>query len=121
MSRIVETPIIITLTGSAVRAFTPLKAGGGSASTDNEIVEDRYARKITIENESGSDVFIKFGPRTGSVGTVDTTTAFKKLANATSYTIQVDERFTDTGEGYALSSLHFNGSGVIRVVYQERV
>lgn len=121
MSRIVETPIIITLAGSAVRAFTPLKAGGGNASTDNEIVEDRYARVVTIENESGNDVFLKFGPRTGSIGTVDTTTAFKKMATGTSLKLEVDHRLQDLGLGYALSSLHLNGTGLVRVVYQERV
>ena len=120
---IVEQPIIITFTGSAVRAFTPLKAGGGNASTDSEIVEDRYARIVEIENEGSNPVFMKWGARTGSIGTLDTTTAVRKIPANTVRLIPIDERYEHTGEGFALSSLHLNGTNgdTVRVRYQQRI
>lgn len=120
---IVETAIIVTLTGSPQRAFTALKAGGGNASTDAEIVEDRYSRKFELVNEGANPVFIKFGPRTGSIGTLDTTTASRKVAAGAAIPFEVDNRFEHTGEGFAFSSLHLNGTAadVVRIRYQERI
>jgi len=118
-----ENVIVLTMDGTVQRVFIPLKLGATAASSDSEIVEDKYVRRFTVHNDGAADVFVEFGNRTGTAATCAAGTANRKIPTGQNREFAPDPQLTNSGDGIPLSTVHIKGtaSDIVRVTWFNRV